>query len=797
MQHAEELLSTVKEGRAVEFSPREFIFKYIRYLPWIAFSVALFLILAYIKLRYSTDIYRSSGKILVKDDNPYSRGGEKFGDIFMLSEGNQNINDDIVLLKSTSISRRVVKDLGLQLSYVNKGKIRSTLLHNRDNTPLHLQILSLTDSSRHFSLEVTVLNDREFTLEEGGERMVFGQPFQRKEGTFRIINTGATLESYGSNQFIISRRSVEAAARQLANNLDVKRASDYSMVLELSYESSNAGLARDIVDGFLNAYQASSLEEKRQTAVNTLTFIDNQMDTVRKDLGVVERSLQQFREKERAFGVEEQIELFFNSMSETDKQVTDLEVKLKVATFLHNYISDVNSPYRMAPATLGIDDPSLIQLLSEYNTLQLQHETYSKTMPADNPLLKNLKTAIEKLRVDMLENLNNVRQGYMVALNDLRKKSSNIDAEINTIPGKQKQLLEITRQQKILEELYSFLLQKKLETSISSASTISNLQIVEPANYSLAPVKPNRKALYFAAIFAGLFVPIGVIAIKEVFNDKVSSRADVEKYATAPILGEVGHADAETSLIVNARNRSYVAEQFRILRSNLKYILLKDKKPVILVTSTFSGEGKSFISTNLGAVLAVSGMKTVILEFDIRKPKILKGLGLRESKGITNYIVGGITPDQIIVKLPGVENLYAIPCGPVPPNPAEILLDEKVKELFQYLRAEFDAIIIDTAPVGLVSDALTLAAHADTAVYIVRHGYTYKKQLRLVNELYANRRLPKLSIVINDIRGKHGYYGYGGYGYGYGYASNNGYYYSDEKPGFWKTWKRKLFGKTV
>ena len=305
------------------------------------------------------------------------------------------------------------------------------------------------------------------------------------------------------------------------------------------------------------------------------------------------------------------------------------------------------------------------------------------------------------------------------------------------------------------------------------------------------------------AIFIGLAIPVGLIFLFEFLDDKVKSKEDVQQNTDAPVLGEIGHAEGATTLVVNRNNRKVVAEQFRIVRSNLQYILPKIEKPVLLVTSSFSGEGKSFISTNLGSVLAISGKRTVILEFDIRKPKIMQGLGMSERKGITNFIVGSTTLNEVIYPVPDVDNLFVIPCGPVPPNPAEMLLHSKVEQLFHELKNQFDAIIIDSAPVGLVSDAITLGRYADSTIYIVRHKYTLKKQVQMIDDIYRQGKLPHLAIVINDISaggGYGGYYGYGSYGYGYGYgygANENGGGYFDNGTPSKKGWRKLMpgFGK--
>jgi capsular exopolysaccharide synthesis family protein len=285
------------------------------------------------------------------------------------------------------------------------------------------------------------------------------------------------------------------------------------------------------------------------------------------------------------------------------------------------------------------------------------------------------------------------------------------------------------------------------------------------------------------AILLGLGLPAMFVFIREVLDDKISTRFDIEKITPAPILGEVGHSYSENALVVTKTTRKMVAEQFRIIRSNLQYILGKNEKSVILVSSSFSGEGKSFISTNLAAVMSLAGKKTIVLEFDIRKPKILSGLNMAKKPGITNYLVGKANIEELPIKIDQYENLYVLPCGPIPPNPAELLLEGKVEEMFKWLKNNFDVVVVDTAPVGMVSDAQTLGKFADCTLYIVRQGHTFKKQVALIDEFYQQQKLPRVSIIINDVKVKpgYGYYGYGRYGYGYGYGTNYGYY-EDETP---------------
>jgi capsular exopolysaccharide synthesis family protein len=519
-------------------------------------------------------------------------------------------------------------------------------------------------------------------------------------------------------------------------------------------QQDNTKLGVNIVDQYMKEFVRASFEEKKLIARSTLQFIDTQLDTLKEELGGVERNLQNFRQKNEVFAPELQMQLFFNDLSETREKMTEDAVKIKVIDYLSHYMSDPKNSDKMVPSNLGIQEPTLITQITEFNQRQLQKEELLKTTQPENPLVKNVETSIEKLRQDILENLKNVRNAQKLSGGDLDVRRREADANVRSIPGKQKQLLEVTRRQEILQELYSFLLQKKLETAISSASTTSDIVILEPALAGYSPVSPNRNGLYTIALFLGIALPVGIIFLIEYLNDKVNSKSDISKATNTPILGEVGHAQEENALIVKQNDRSYIAEQFRIMRSNLQYVLPKNEKPVILVTSSFSGEGKSFVSTNLGAVMALSGKRTIILELDIRKPRIMKGLGMNERKGITNFLVSDIDVRDITHSVPDVENLFVIPCGPVPPNPSEMLLDPKLETLFNELKKNYDAIVIDSAPVGLVSDAISLSRFANACVYIVRHNFTSKKQLKLIDDLYVDKKLPNLSIVINDISSK-------------------------------------------
>jgi capsular exopolysaccharide synthesis family protein len=591
------------------------------------------------------------------------------------------------------------------------------------------------------------------------------------------------------------------AARELQGALKVVQASDQTTILILSYEGVDIKLGKDVLNNLMSVYDSLIVEDKNRIAFITLHFIDDRLNNLKDELGGVQGSLKNFMVENQAYDIEQQSKAYLEDLSSGAKEKVMQEVRLNVVDWLLDYIQKTQNKYSIVPVILGIEEPALLQLIGEYNHMQLERDANLKTTTPGNALILGLDSSLEKLRTNIHQALLNVKQAYLITGKNLEQREGALQGKIKTLPGKSMEMLDISRRQKILEELYSFLLQKKLETSISSASTISNSKVIEPAFSSEVPIDPNTKKIYSFYLILGLAIPIGIIALIEVLRDKVRNRADVERYTHAPILGEIGHSNNEHTLVVTKNNRHFISEQFRIIRTNLQYIIAKQEKPVIMVTSSFSGEGKSFISTNIAAVIALTGKRTVIMEFDIRKPKIVSGLDLKRKMGITNYIIGKASFDDLLVKVDEVDNLYVIPCGPIPPNPAELLLDPMLDKLMKEVLARFDVVIMDTAPIGLVSDAMNLSQYADCTLYIIRQGHTFRKQLGMVEDLYAKNKLSRLALLLNDVKAEGGYYGGYGYGYygGYSYGVNSGYFEADKDKGsvfslFWKKLFRRWFG---
>lgn len=774
----DQLAKNISENRKElwNLSFRDLFYKYVRYLPLFVLSVALSLLLAFLYLRYTIPIYNVGGTMNIKSEQQGART-DRFEDMFVNNKA-QNIQSEMEILKSNPLMRRVVDSLNLQFSYFVKGKIKKNVNIYKQG-PFVVEALQIADSSSPFTLKIKFINDTQFRINDE-VTATFGQGFKNQKGVFRLLKTGVKVSS---NDYSVIWQPTAIAASGYAAGIYVLPKTPGTGILSIGMRTPNPLLGADIINRLMNEYGSYSIEQKKLSSDQILNFVDERLADYGRRLDSLQRDYLDYQLRNNLIDEEAQSNEYFGKLSETDKAANEQTQKLNISEIVDDYLRDKRNEYNKVPSTLNIDDATLTQLVAEYNKAQIERQQLlNSNVPVNNPMVKEANGQIEKLRTNILENIKNIRVSLTKTLNRLRNLSLQSQTQLRAMPVKVKDLAEKRAQVESNKGMYKLLQEKREETAISRASTIASSNIIDLAYPSNTPIKPNRKAIQIMAILLGLSLPALLIFAGDILNDKVTTRFDIEKITQVPILGEIGHSYSENTLVVNKSTRSMVAEQFRIIRSNLQYVISKKEKPTILVTSSFSGEGKSYVSTNMGAVLALAGKKTVILEFDIRKPKVLSGLGIAKGPGITNYLVGKSNLADLIKPVPEHENLFVLGCGPVPPNPAELLLDPRVDEMFEWLKDNFDVVIIDTAPVGMVSDAMTLGKYADCTLYLVRQGHTFKKQVALIDEFYQDQKLPKVSIIINDVKLKpgYGYYGYGRYGYGYGYGY--GSYYEEETP---------------
>ena len=554
--------------------------------------------------------------------------------------------------------------------------------------------------------------------------------------------------------------------------MDISPSSKQSTVIDLSIQGEVPQRGEDILNELLKVYNQAAILDKNQLAANTLKFVNERLAYVSSDLDSVERALQNFKAKNRITDISAQGQIYLQTVAANDQKISDINVQLAMLEQVEQYVKGKGDLGGIVPATLGNSDPVLTDLLQKLADLELQYTQTKKIVPENNPAVVALVDGINRLKPQILENIESQRRSLSAGRSDLTSTSNDYNSMLKTIPEKERELLSITRQQVIKNNIYTFLLQKREETALSFASAVADSRILDHAETSDVPVSPKKKLIYLVACLSAIFLGIAFIVIKDMLTRTVQQRSDIEKYTDIPFLGEVNYDRSKTPFVISEGKRSFIAEQFRQLRTSLGYMGIDESHKRILLTSSISGEGKSFIAINLGISLALMGKKIALLEFDLRKPKLSEQLQISRQVGLSTYLIGKIAETEI-VKPTSFENLFLIPAGPIPPNPSELISNGRISELLAYLDETFDYIIIDTAPVNPVTDAYILSPVADVTLFVIRHDYTPKMFLQKLEQQHKISTLKNPAIVYNGIRGKGvNKYGYG-YGYGYGYTEDD------------------------
>ena len=779
-QHKENGTAHAAQAVPQTKNPKELLFKYRHYLPLFIICLAVFIGITYIYLRYKIPVYNSTVKILVKDDN--KSGSESADELSaeilskLVSSGKTNISNELEIIKSSTLMEKVVRKLGLNVIYTSIGNLRETEVYDKGKSKL-IEFKSISDSSKQYEVNLQVLDGKLHYITDSANIEITNNTIVRTKDFSFIAHVDDFKEFKPDYTYNIKWYPPAVMASKLASELTVGSLSKDASIMLIAFSSGVPAKGRDILNGLAQEYSQAGIDEKNKTIDNTIQFVNDRLVLISGELGNVESSLQTFRETNNVINIAGQQQLDIDRLKEIKEKMDEAQVKLQVTDMIRDYVNDPAKKYNLVPTSLGIEDATMLALIEEYNKAALQREDLLKTIAPGNIAVKTIDSKLEQLQQKILETTGNIKASFQSVYNATRADYNQVVGNMSSMPGKEKKLLEIARQQGIKEKLYLFLLQKREEAAITRASAISNSRAIDPAVTNSIPVEPRTTLLYLLAIIAGIGVPFAIIYVRDLFNDKVTTAEDIQQATQAPIVGEINHNPGSSDRkIVVAQTRGVVSEQFRIIRTNLQYFL-NSGKPIsgILVTSTMAGEGKTFISMNLGAVLAVSGKKVLLMEFDLRKPKITAALNIENaSQGITTYLSGKQDVSSILRQIKSVENYWLLPCGPIPPNPAELLLSPKLDQMFAELKEMFDYIIIDCPPLGIVSDAKILSKYSDINLYVVRQRYTLKKQLGFVNNLYTEQKLNNLALVVNDVilNGANGYYGYANT-YGYGYTRYN------------------------
>lgn len=764
-----------------ELTLKEQLQLYLRYWPWFVVTVILTVLLAFLYLRYSNNSYQSQATILIKDSkNSELSELAAFEDLGLGNVGlsKSEFENEIEILKSKRLTRQVVEELDLNVTYYREGNIKTSELFNE--SPLTVKILRGQDTlSQPVDLWLWPKNSNAFDLRVGEDGIKntynFGDKISLEFAEITVIPRPREMKAYLQDDpftIKVTVRSLEDAVLATRTDINVQAINKNSSVIELTTASGVKGKSETILNSLISAYNADATLDKKLVSKNTAEFIDQRLALISQELDSVEQNKVTFKEEKSVTNIETEGQLFLENASEFNKRQLEVETQKEVLNTMISYLKEKNT--KLLPTNLGLEEEGVSVLVQNYNELILERGRLMTSATPENPTVVNLTNQIDQLRENVLQSLNQLRKTILITQKDLDAQQGRISGKISAIPGIERLYRDIERQQGIKESLYLYLLQKREETAISLAVTTPKAKIVDSAYSLKEPISPKPKIVYLGSLIAGMLIPFLIIYTRNLLDTKIHNRQDIEKQLPQiPILGELPQLEAKEKETIKLNDRSVLAESFRILRTNLSYLLKAQKRAdakVLYVTSTIKGEGKTFAAFNLALSLNSTGRSVLIIGADVRNPQLHRYINKSETtKGLSEYLYDDkVTIDSITNDLEiNRHHMKIILSGRIPPNPAELLMSDRYGLLIERVREMYDFIIVDTAPTMLVTDTLLISQHADLTLYIARAEYTDKKLLNYPKELYNDKRLTNMAFVVNNV--SYSNFGYGTkYGYGYG-----------------------------
>ena len=777
---------------------QELLFRYLIHWPWFVVSIIICIACAWGYLRLTTPIYNITATVLIKDEK---KGGganmsselEKMGLDGFVSSSN-NVDNEIEVLRSKSLAREVVNNLGLFVTYMDEDEFPSKELYHTspvlvslthqeaDKLPGRMEINMILQPTGALGVQITV-GEKEYRKQFDKLPAVF----PTDEGTVAFFANNDTLSAVRPEN-ITKERHITAfinrpfsVSKGYVNSLSIAPTSKTTSVVVISLENTNTRRGRDYINKLLEMYNINANNDKNEVAQKTAEFIDERIGIISKELGSTEQDLENFKRSAGITDLSSEAQIALTGNAEYEKKRVENQTQINLVMDLQRYMK--GNEYEVLPSNIGLQDAASAGAIDRYNQMLVERKRLLRTSTENNPTIINLDTSIRAMRTNVQATLDATLKGLQITKEDLAREASRYSRRINDAPTQERQFVSIARQQEIKSGLYLMLLQKREENAITLAATANNAKIIDEALADDNPISPKKTIVYLVALVLGVGLPVGVIYLIGLTKFKIEGRADVEKLTSLPVVGDIPLADEKTgSIAVFENQNNLMSETFRNVRTNLQFMLGNGQK-VILVTSTVSGEGKSFISVNLAISLSLLGKKVVIVGLDIRKPGLNKVFNIsRKEQGITQYLSNPEKNLMDLVQASDVsKSLYILPGGTVPPNPTELLARDGLDKAIETLKKNFDYVILDTAPVGMVTDTLLIGRVADLSVYVCRADYTRKAEFTLINELAVDNKLPNICTVINGLdlqKKKYGYYyGYGKYGKYYGYGKRYGYGY--------------------
>ncbi|MBW8049694.1 MAG: polysaccharide biosynthesis tyrosine autokinase [Cytophagales bacterium] len=778
-------------------------FKFYRHWHYFVIAILVALSTAFIIIRYSERIYKVSATVLIRDESNTSLGAENLMEELELFSRRTNLENEIGVLRSYNMINNAISKLDFDVSYFSEGRIRSVQRYK--DFPFRVELDSTSSQLIDVRFYLKSLSNGKYQIKAKQDDILvydrvdnkvfrkkdeevninktfnFYQPFKSENLAFTIYPQQVTNAHYKkSDKFYFVINDLDKVVEDYRNKITIESINRNASILELTVEGPVVEKEIDFINKLAEVYIGSGLDEKNQIAINTINFIDDQLTGIIESLQRTEKELELFRATNKIMDLSYAATNAFDKLEELESQRGIFILKTKYYEYILDYLENDNDIYQIvAPSAVGIDDPLLNNLIGELSKFNAEKNALSYSAKEKNPYLKVLGLKIESTKRSLVENINNLINSTKISVSDIDDRIAVIENSINRLPNTERRLVNIQRQFNLNDNIYTYLLEKRAEAGIAKASNTPDNRIVDNARVAgKGPVSPSIPLFFTVALVSAFIFPTIYIILKDILNDKIIDKKDLEDNTKIPILGAVGHSATGRAGIVIENPKSAIAESFRSLRINLQYLAAGKDKKVIAIISSISEEGKTFCAINLASILAFSGKKILLFGTDLRKPKIHDDFNIDNKIGLTTYLIGKCSVADM-TQSSKVENLDIITSGPIPPNPAELLGIPPMDELMKQLKSRYDYIVLDTPPIGLVSDYFVLMKYVDVNIYIVRHNYTNKNLLSKINDLYDSGRINNLSIIINDIKPVGIGYGYGyryGYGYGYGYGRHYGYY---------------------
>jgi len=763
---------------------------------WIAAALFIALSIAYVFNRYSQRVYNVKSTLLIKEQQ--STGAiANMEQIFAgeLYNPRPNLDDEVAIIQSYTLNYRVIEEMPeTHIAYIPIGRhgihgqreyktspfvIKTLSDRQPEEVPLTLRFTG-TES---YTVEIDEDKLAEWSEEQkinleprtGNEDQAYtlGQPFAEAGFNFMVeLRDSLKTITDENNRWLVWFESLPTLTNNYRSNLKVEPVKEYASVFTLSFDGFSREQGADYLNALMDFYIIQGVEWKNRAADNTISFIEAQLGLISDSLRIAENSMEDFRLNNRFVDLTLEGTLVLEKLERLEGEKNMLGLQMQYYEYLLEYLDARNAEESLiSPSVMGVTDPALVKLVQELSILQLQRRQVAFTVKENLPQVQLMDQKIEDARAALRENVSSSINQLKLTRKTLDSRIATTEKELGKLPGTERRLIGIQRKFDLNNSVYTYLLERRAEAGIAKASNITDNRAIDRAIvHNSDKIRPMTMKNYLVAILLGLMVPMVLIVIFDLFNNRIIGRHDIERLTKAPIIGYIGHSEYHVEDPVAEKPGSTLAESFRAVRTSLAFYTGQTKCPVIVVSSPVSGEGKTFVSVNLATIISMMNKKVLIVGLDLRKPRVHAILKAGNGHGMSQYLSNNATFEDVIVQTK-IENLWFAPSGPVPPNPAELIGSPKMAEFIARARNEFDTVIIDTPPVGIVTDALLLSQLANVTMFVVRQRYTNRGSVQMLDEIFRRGEMSNVAILVNDISSS-GYYGYGlRYGYSLGYGS--------------------------